>query len=458
MTLGNLHSDAKLLRDKAHDILFNCYQPKLSEILLTKVLEIEPHDFYALNDKGYSLYLQDKFYLSIEYYDKALAENPDYSWSLWGKGLSLIKLGKSEEALPLVYKSLEIVKQEDALTTLGYGLSEQKKRHDALTYFQESLALNNEDGYTYQKLGKVLNDVGNYSEAIESYRNAIKYESQSFNRSVDLAESYLGLGTAMYHHGMEIQEKNYTLSNQMFQEADKNYNMVVSLLRENQPTAYSTVKKLESDASVGAGLIQIQLAQQNKENSSLHYKKALENFTIALEIDKQNSDALIYEANTQYELGQSEDSVMFLYNSVLESDPQNVNALINKAKVLIDQNKKRQALSVYERALDLEPNNFEGLFGTAQILSELDDCKSIDYYQRALEANPDDKNVNQLYKNEELKCQNVLGNYIEISTLVESTLAVAASIFGVVIYLKKRKSKKRSRERSNTKDQIQSRW
>ena len=440
-------TDVKPLREKAREFLFAWYEPKLAEILYGKVLETDPYDLYALHNKGYALYLQDKYYLSIEYFDRALIENPEYSYSLWGNGLSLVKLGKSDDAFPQIYKSLEIEKNNDALTTLGYALSEQGKNHQAITYHEESIKLYFESGYAHQKFGYALNKIANYAEAKVAYENAIKYEAKTYNRPNDLAESYLGLGFALYNLGLEADKKDDNKSRELLQNAADNYKKVIKILEDATNTdASTTVNEILSEANVGIGLIHIQFASKEIENSISHYQEAIEYFDTALAINSRNSDAIIHKADTMYSLNQPEDQIMFMYNMVLESDPKNIEALISKANVLFDQNKKRQALKVYERAIEINPNNFEALFGTGTVLTELQDCNALDFYHRALETDPDNEEARSKLKEEESQCTDFLGNYVQVTSLIQVTAAAVAAMSGLVIYLKKVRNTSKSNQ------------
>ena len=91
-----------------------------------------------------------------------------------------------------------------------------------------------------------------------------------------------------------------------------------------------------------------------------NYEEAISSFDIVLEIDPNHLEALINKAKTLVNLGKSEQALSY-YDRVLEIDPQHVEALSLKGDELVKLGKSEQALSYYERVLEIDPHHIDAL-------------------------------------------------------------------------------------------------
>ena len=74
-----------------------------------------------------------------------------------------------------------------------------------------------------------------------------------------------------------------------------------------------------------------------------------------------------------------------LYDSVIQKDPQNINALINKAVTLQGLDKVNQAIRLYDKALKINPNNIDALINKGSALHTLEKyIEAIMYYDLSL--------------------------------------------------------------------------
>jgi tetratricopeptide (TPR) repeat protein len=74
-------------------------------------LAIDPHDIKALGHKGAALDNLGNYTGAMEYYDKALAGNPKYVFALDGKGTTLVKSGRYNEAIIVLNRALTIIQR-----------------------------------------------------------------------------------------------------------------------------------------------------------------------------------------------------------------------------------------------------------------------------------------------------------------------------------------------------------
>jgi tetratricopeptide (TPR) repeat protein len=89
---------------------------------------VESDDVKELISKGNSLYDLGNYASAIEYYDKALAIDPNHIHALYGKGLALDRLGKYKEAIEYYDKVLDIDPNNvDALNGKSLALNQLGK-------------------------------------------------------------------------------------------------------------------------------------------------------------------------------------------------------------------------------------------------------------------------------------------------------------------------------------------
>ena len=88
-----------------------------------KALAVEPNYVSALANKGLALNSLERYYEAIEYFDKALAVEPNHVNALTNKGLALNSLERYDEAIEYFDKALAVEPNHvNALTNKGLAL------------------------------------------------------------------------------------------------------------------------------------------------------------------------------------------------------------------------------------------------------------------------------------------------------------------------------------------------
>ena|SRR6478736_9027484 len=83
------------------------------------------------------------------------------------------------------------------------------------------------------------------------------------------------------------------------------------------------------------------------------------------------------------------DKAMYCFDKVLQNYPDNVDALVGKASVLVKLQKYGQSISYLDKALKIYPNNFYAIYDKAIALSELDKYhEASSYYHQLLKMAP----------------------------------------------------------------------
>lgn len=152
---------------------------------------------------------------------------------------------------------------------------------------------------------------------------------------------------------------------------------------------YSTI--LASDSSDDAALHRFALLQawENKFDASLHL------FDRLITLEPTNIDARIDRARVLSWKGDLGGAVAAM-DSILASDPKNVGALQLKAQVLTWSNRYQAAQGVYDDLLRLNPNDVAALTGNAQGLRwQGREAEAYELLERALKAEPTNKDARE---------------------------------------------------------------
>jgi len=146
-----------------------------------KVLEVSPDAVQTRCNLAIALYKQGKFDVAIVQYQKALEINPRYADAHNNLGVALMKVGRLAEAMDEYRKAIEIRPQYiDALNNLAWMLAVSPQTSlqnglQAVKLAQQAVQLpGGENPMTLRSLAAAYADTGQYSQAVETARHAIK--------------------------------------------------------------------------------------------------------------------------------------------------------------------------------------------------------------------------------------------------------------------------------------------
>lgn len=130
------------------------------------------------------------------------------------------------------------------------------------------------------------------------------------------------------------------------------------------PKRKKEVNKNDPDAIKEAG---------NKAFMAKNFDEAIKCYTIAIEITLEKPNHVFYanRANAQLELHNYEECINDC-NSAIEIEPTYTKSYYRKAKALYCQNRLQDALSVIEKAHEMEPSNSDILSLQDKIIKEIE--------------------------------------------------------------------------------------
>jgi tetratricopeptide (TPR) repeat protein len=135
-----------------------------------KALAIDPDNVKVLGNKGGALDTLGRHEEAIEWFDKALAIDPNDVIALCNKGVSLGHMGRHKEAIEWFDKALAIdPNYVIALCNKGVSLSDLGRYKEAIEWFDKALAIDPDNVKALGNKGVSLGHLGRYKEAIESY-------------------------------------------------------------------------------------------------------------------------------------------------------------------------------------------------------------------------------------------------------------------------------------------------
>ena len=172
--------DAESLRNDD----FKNVSDELDDITDSSIIFTQGLDFYENHDYNEAL----------NYFDKALALNPNDSEILYYKSLALANLGDFEIALDMIERAIKLNSNEDRywndkanfLTRLG-NFDEAEK------CFNKAIELNPKDSVLFANKGFMYLQTDLPEKALESYRKAYELDSNNIHNIVCMANVYIEL-------------------------------------------------------------------------------------------------------------------------------------------------------------------------------------------------------------------------------------------------------------------------
>ena len=107
----------------------------------------------------------------------------------------------------------------------------------------------------------------------------------------------------------------------------------------------------------------------------------------------QDIDTLFEESVNKIQFGEYEQALAY-FDKILELDPENVKALMNKASVLVSLKKHSDAICYFDKVLEIEPKNVDALYNKGTALSYIKEYdEAFSYFDRVLVIDPENLEV-----------------------------------------------------------------
>ncbi len=137
---------------------------------------------------GWHFYQSGDYTQALECYDQALSLDPDHFAALLNTGLTYLQLRHYDSAREYLEKGVQIESASwEAHLYLGLAYIGQEKWDAAAAALSRSLELNRHVADTHYYLGYVAEQQGDLDNALESYREALRYNPDSAEAQEGLA-------------------------------------------------------------------------------------------------------------------------------------------------------------------------------------------------------------------------------------------------------------------------------
>ena len=144
------NTELQVLLPYVHDAIGN-YQEAAD--MLDSLLLLRPDDDVFLNNRGFNLFRQERYFESVPYFEKAIQKNPEFAYPWNNLGFAKYKLGETEQAMSLIDKSLELDKGNSfAYKHKGIIFMEQGNKAGAFKNFNLAIKF----GYTEEHGDEVI--------------------------------------------------------------------------------------------------------------------------------------------------------------------------------------------------------------------------------------------------------------------------------------------------------------
>lgn len=387
--------------------------------------------------KGFILQEQDNYNESVKALDNSTKANPknEMAWMVMGFMLGN-RLGRYQEGLQALDKALEIRPTADVWEAKSRIFNELGRYQDAIEASENALALNQNLTVAWQDKGHALIGLGRYQEALNAFDKVIDaYDEEIFaergfalaglNRSDEAAEAF---GKSLDASEIVLEKDNKSAYEWFwkgealrglgrYQEALEAYDRSLEIGPEKAISAWRgkgfVLKSLgrDSEADVAfakaneLGYADTIIAQDNTADS--WYRKSQELFNnVSLDESVQALDEALQMDPGNVTLWQTKGSILALMdekdkansafqradqilNQSIKRCPEDVAALMSKARALQGMGKSDEAIKAVDRAIELDPESIEVRLLKAETLILAGRYnESVEVYDQTIEVMP----------------------------------------------------------------------
>ena len=248
--------------------------------------------------------------LATQCYQQAIEANPQQPEYYYCLGKVQLKLDQVQTALKCFNKAAELdPNNADIQHNLGEAYSYNCDWQDAALAYQKAIAIGTKNSWTYHNLGYALLQLEQWQSAADCFTRAIELKA-------DFVWSHYNLGEALSHLAKQ----------------------------EEALAAYQAALQIEPD-----------LSEAKAKIGSILYKRSQQSQQTALSF-------------YQEQILQDPDNIE-LYHQAIALDKKNPELYLGLAKALVRQEKKDEALSIYQLGLQIQPQNSELIQGLNELKS-----------------------------------------------------------------------------------------
>lgn len=323
--------------------------------LYERVIQADPRCAEAMHLLGTLIGQQGDQVRALDWMNKAIAREPGNPLYRKNAAVTLLQLGRHEEAVAAYRKAVELRPDfAEARIALGGLLTDLERHDEAIAILLEAVERQPDTDNAWTQLGRALQHASRPAEAADCYARAI-----ALNPAQNLA--YNNLGVIFDRAGQTEQAiRQFTLAF----EAAPDYqpgliNLVAVLVRakrylQAEPYVRQLLEQAPDNAEAWNSLGLAEHEQQHFEAAEQCYRKALEykpNF----------ADALTNIGNIRFDQ-ESYDEAEAFFRRAIAADSSCAEAWNGLRSLLVRKGRDEEALLATERLLAIKPDHPHGRF------------------------------------------------------------------------------------------------
>lgn len=355
--------------------------------------------------KGFAQSKLSQFKEALESYEGALKVDSQDTLSLVGSCEALSKLNRLTEAVTACDLAIKTNKNwrnfTPAIAWYNKGLVQRKigQVEEAITSFDQALALNPKDTNIWLEHGKALSAVGQFSQAAISYDFAVKL---SPNYSLALAYQASNLNK---FRNKESYEKAIEATDKALQGDNQWGDSSPALAWEERGIALAGLQRYEEGLSSIERAIALNTKNPETWNNRAatqwflgRYTEALASSDRAVTLNPKYAQAWFNRGRILRTLKRYRDALLS-YDKALENSSnagnlELANIWANRSVVLWHLDRNREALAAADRAISLNPELSQGWYNRGVVLSELRRySEAVTAYSRANALTPNNPTI-----------------------------------------------------------------
>lgn len=367
------------------------------------------------------------------------------------KARDLAKAGKLEEAITLFEQSLAIDPNNGiTLSCYAMAMGNARRYQEANNLFDKSLILNPDNISTLMNYARTLSSQKEFAKALKMLKHGIKIDSKNFRLLTAYANTAVKVGehlnaTEAFELSLKLNDRSIPTLNSYanmlveqgeYQRASELYEKCLELEPNNFRTlnSYASLLAHQGEYQRASELFEYSLQLEPDDFRTLNsyaislvqqgeYQRASELFEYSLQLEPNNIPTLNSYANALVEQGEYQ-YANELFEQCLQLDRNDVRTLTSYANSLVQQRLFQRASELFKQCLQLEPNNFRVLTSFANILVEQGEYQQAnELFEQCLQLDKNDVLTLNSYANALVK----QGEYQTANELFELSLKLDKS-------------------------------
>jgi tetratricopeptide (TPR) repeat protein len=163
----------------------------MEDFLNAEAYRKTPELYYSM---GQACYMLKRYELALQYFDKSLALDKNFSSSNVGKGIVLREMGRYDEAIAQFKAALDNIlfhEPEKAYYNIALTYLAMKDPENAIKYFKDTIRVRPDSLTAYYQLALVYIEQRDYESAINALKVLLSYAPDSAETHLLLGKTYL---------------------------------------------------------------------------------------------------------------------------------------------------------------------------------------------------------------------------------------------------------------------------